>query len=146
MQSYTIVLFGAVALFVVIGVLSTFTRGTSIYDNIGQGGFALDSEVADDGLAGAPGADPEREREIRQLVQARSDRRVRRGEAPLDIDAEVAKLAASAGGAHRNDPTLAGEVRQLVVARNERRARQGLDPLDVEDEVQRTLRELDPDH
>jgi hypothetical protein len=77
------------------------------------------------------------------MLQARSERRVGRGEAPLDIDAEVARLLAPANpSAH--DPGLTGEVRQLVIARNERRARQGLEPLDVEAEVERTLAELDP--
>ena len=88
----------------------------------------------------------EREAEIRQLLTARSERLVRRGEAPLDIDAELARI--DGGGrdpsAGSHDPALAEEVRQLVRARNERRTRQGLDTLDVEAEVQRTLSELSP--
>jgi hypothetical protein len=35
------------------------------------------------------GADPELEREVRELVIARNARRARRGEAPLDVEAEV---------------------------------------------------------
>lgn len=147
MQSYTLVVFGAVGLFIVIGVLSTFTRGNSLYDQIGRGGLSLEGDGGGGDELAAPGAsagaDPEREREIRQMLQARSDRAVRRGEAPLDVDAELARLAGTAGAAGR-DPALAGEVRQLVIARNERRLRQGLQPLDVEDEVRRTLAELDP--
>jgi len=79
------------------------------------------------------------------MLQARSERRVRRGEPALDIDAEVAALMApgpSVAPAH--DEGIAEEVLQLVVARNERRERQGLEPLDVESEVQRTLAELNP--
>jgi hypothetical protein len=69
---------------------------------------------------------------------------VSRGEEPLDIDAEVARLLADARGAGEHDPALVTEVRQLVQARNERRLRQGLEPLDVEAEITRTLDELDP--
>lgn len=87
----------------------------------------------------------ERETEIRQMLQARSARRVGRGEEPLDVDAEVAALLAeqpAAPSAH--DAGIAEEVLQLVVARNERRERQGLEPLDIEAEVARTLAELSP--
>ena len=79
------------------------------------------------------------------MLGARSERLVRGGQAPLDIDAEVARLLAPAAGAPSSrDAALVEEVRQLVVARNERRVRQGLEPLDVDGEVSRTLQELDP--
>ena len=68
----------------------------------------------------------------------------RRGEPALDIDAEVAKLAAAPAARAPRDEGIADEVRQLVVARNERRERQGLEPLDVQAEVTRTLAELGP--
>jgi predicted P-loop ATPase len=71
------------------------------------------------------------------MVQARSDRRVRRGETALDVDEEVAKLLRP-----QVDPGLREEVRQLVVARNERRLRQGKEPLDVEAEIDRQLKDL----
>jgi hypothetical protein len=74
----------------------------------------------------------------------RSARCVRRGGAPLDIEAELARLLAPAPAAAGKDPGLTEEVRQLVVARNERRVRQGKEPLDVDSEVQRTLQELGP--
>jgi hypothetical protein len=77
------------------------------------------------------------------MLQARSERLVRRGEPALDIDAEVARLTA-VQPASTHDPGIAEEVLQLVVARNERRERQGLEPLDIEAEVARTLAELDP--
>ena len=77
------------------------------------------------------------------MLGARSERLVRRGEPALDIEAEVAKLLAPAGGSSEREPALVEEVRQLVVAHNERRVRQGLDPLDVDAEVERTLAELD---
>jgi hypothetical protein len=81
----------------------------------------------------------EQAEEIRQMIQARSDRREARGEPPLDVDAEVAALLRPPGG---EDAELREEVRQLVIARNERRARRGEEPLDVEAEVERQLRDL----
>jgi hypothetical protein len=146
------VLFGSIVLFVVVGVLSMLTR-RSLHDQIGQDGvFTGESRSR---LPSSPFSVPdtprpydniEREAEIRQLLTARSERLVRRGEAPLDIDAELARI--DGGGqdpdAGSHDPALAEEVRQLVRARNERRARQGLDTLDVEAEVRRTLAELSP--
>jgi hypothetical protein len=86
----------------------------------------------------------EQEEEVRQMLTARSDRLVRRGEPALDVDAEVARLLAPPSTAGGHDAGLVEEVRQLVVARNERRLRQGLEPLDVEDQVAQTLAELDP--
>jgi hypothetical protein len=74
------------------------------------------------------------------MLEAKSARREARGEAPLDVDAEVARLTAPSAD---SDPALREEVRQLVVARNERRLRQGKEPLDVDAEVERQLRELD---
>jgi hypothetical protein len=86
-----------------------------------------------------PSSGPEVQEEIRQMLEAKSDRRVARGEPELDVDAELAALTREAGGA---DAGLRDEVRQLVVARNERRQRQGKPPLDVEAEVERQLRDL----
>jgi hypothetical protein len=164
MQSaFPIVLFGAIGLFVVVGALSMLTRSSNLHDQIGQGGLFLGDEHFGAGALpepdgpeefGGPESRAERELEIRQMLTARSDRLVRQGHPPLDIDAELAKLEWSghpgahgpgdAGAAGSGDAALAAEVRQLVLARNERRARQGLDALDIEAEVQRTLAELDP--
>jgi hypothetical protein len=145
------VLFGSIVLFVLVGVLSMLTR-RSLHDQIGQDGmFTGESHSRLPSSLGVPDAplpydNIEREAEIRQLLTARSERLVRRGEAPLDIDAELARI--DGGGrdpsAGPHDPALAEEVRQLVRARNERLARQGLATLDVEAEVQRTLGELSP--
>ena len=73
------------------------------------------------------------------MIQARSDRGEARGEAPLDVDAEVAALLRPQA---TEDAQLRDEVRQLVIARNERRMRRGEEPLDVETEVDRQLRDL----
>jgi hypothetical protein len=144
------VVFGSVGLFLVVGLLSMLTRN-NLYDQIGAGGFSTDEhhghgrwEPAPD----SPAAQAEREQEIRQMLQARSERQVRQGQEPIDIDVELARLTnpdrrnPSTGAAADGDSGLNIEVRQLVVARNERRVRRGLEPLDVEAEIQRTLREL----
>ncbi len=81
--------------------------------------------------------------EIRQLIQARSDRRVRQGLEPLDVDGEIERLLAAERGPGQHDPAVIEEIRQLAVARNARRERRGEAPLDVDDEVRRTLQELD---
>jgi hypothetical protein len=85
----------------------------------------------------AAGSDAERDEEIRQMLDARNARRERRGEPPLDVDAELAALARPAP-----DPGLREEVRQLVVASNHRRVRAGKAPLDVEAELERRIRDL----
>jgi hypothetical protein len=142
------VVFGTVAFSVVMSVLFLLTRGSdSMYDEIGKGGLSKESDYSGVGAAQSrpvdtPAARSEQEQEVRQMLRARSDRRVQRGEPALDIDAEVAKLLGDANRAKERDPALVAEVRQLVEARNERRLRQGKEALDVEAEVARTLDEL----
>ncbi len=111
----------------------------------GQFGVEFDSDLhqrVSDGPR--TGSGPAREAEIRQMLEAKAYRQRARGETPLDVEAELAKLLAEqpppSSGA---DPGLAEEVRQLVMARNERRMRQGEEPLDVDEEVERQLRELE---
>jgi hypothetical protein len=142
----SLVVFGAVAFALLISLLLMLTRGSeNMYDYIGRGGLTSGGE------GGAPAPPPdspatraEQEEEIRQMLRARSERQVRRGEPALDIDAELARLLAPPASGTGHDAGIVEEVRQLVVARNERRVRQGLDPLDLDDEVARTLQELDP--
>ncbi|HEY7933356.1 MAG TPA: hypothetical protein VID48_05970 [Solirubrobacteraceae bacterium] len=149
MQSaFMIVLFAAIALFVIGGLVSTLGRG-SVYDQIGQGGLSMGERSHEQPASDSSSAHAEREQEIRQMLQARSERRVRQGSEPLDIDAELAALIDSrserpaAASTGFNDAALTDEVRQLVMARNARRERRGEQPLDVESEIARTLTELD---
>jgi hypothetical protein len=143
MEPFTFVVVGAVVLFVLVGV-GSFLAGGSLYDKIGEGGLSTGAPSAP--AASSALAQAERDMEIRQMLQARSDRQVRRGGEAIDIDAEMALLQQPASGASgaRHDAGLTEEVRQLVMARNERRVRSGEEPMDVESEVQRTLEELDP--
>ena len=126
-----------VAALIAVGTLATSGRS---YEQIGRGGLSL--RDGSDRPAGEPvrtgaAAAWERDEEIRQLLEARNERRRRRGLQPVDVEAELRELDRPAA-----DPSLEAEVRALVVARNERRARRGREPLDVEAEVARQLREL----
>jgi hypothetical protein len=142
---FPIIVFGAVAFSIVMSVVFLVSRG-SMYDHIGQGGLTGEDDHSGEAPPPAPDSAAgrsEQEREIRQMLGARSERLVSRGEPALDIDAEVARLLAPPAETTGHAPGLVEEVRQLVVARNERRRRQGEEPLDVEVEVARTLREFD---
>jgi hypothetical protein len=135
-----------------------FGGAFGVLDQLGRGGLALD-DAPRPRPGGGSGPRPggaldraEREAEIRQLVQARHDRRAARGERSFDVEAEVERLLAlgpegdpdaAPGEQERLDAELRVEVRQLVIARNERRQARGEAPLDVEDEVERQLRGLE---
>jgi hypothetical protein len=129
-----------------LGALVFALGAGNALQRIGKGQFALEQDFpqSSGGPVHAVSAEV-REEEIRQMVQARSDRGVARGRAALDVDAEVERLLAAdfGGGGLGGDRALREEVRQLVVARNERRQRQGKKPLDVESEIERQLRELE---
>jgi hypothetical protein len=147
-SAFPIVVFAAVALSVVMSLVFLFSRG-SLYDQIGDTGLAREHDPAAELPPPPPGSAAdlaEQELEIRQMLRARSERMVGRGEPALDIDAEVARLLGPAGASTTptRDVSIEREVRQLVGARNERRVRQGLEPLDVDAEVERTLSELAP--
>lgn len=124
-----------------------FARSGRGYAEIGRGRFAVDFDESDE--------DP-REDEVRQLVEAKAYRQARRGEQPVDIEAEIERLLDPAaretdepedtdGQPPEPAPEPAGiraEIRQVVVARNEARERRGEPPLDVEAEVERMLEEF----
>jgi hypothetical protein len=132
-----------VAIVAGIAAIASYIGSGNIYKTIGKGQFALDhDEQAPGPKPGSAAAIAEQVEEVRQMIQARSDRREARGESPLDVDAEVeALLHPHAAG---DDAELREEVRQLVIARNERRLRHGEESLDVEAEVERRMRDLGP--
>jgi hypothetical protein len=118
------------------------------WDSLGRGPFAMLDERPARSRPGAPpvAVDPAiQAAEVRQMLEAKSERRARRGEAPIDVEAETERLLAEPTTAPRGDAMdeeLRAEVRQLVIVRNERRRRQGLDPLDVRAETERALADL----
>jgi hypothetical protein len=101
------------------------------WEDYGKGRFVMDRDSQPD-----PAAVAERDTEIRQLLEARNERRARRGEPPIDVEDELARLTTPAPAI---DPALREEIRQLVVARNHRRVRAGKPPLDVEAEIEREI-------
>jgi hypothetical protein len=108
-----------------------------IYSGLGrEGGLDMTREPP------AQASRAEVDEEIRQMLEAKSARRRARGEAGLDVEAELAELRRTPAA---GDPALREEIRQLVVARNERRVRQGKEPLDVEAEIDRQLHALGGD-
>ena len=137
-EAFGVVIFAVVAIACVVAVI-TLVISRKAYDDIGRGAFAMRDDAP--GPAAPPPASAaavrERDDEIRQLLAARNERRSRKGEAPLDVEAELKRLTGPVV-----DAGLRDEVRQLVIARNDRRQRAGKEPLDVEAEVERQLRDL----
>ncbi len=127
---------------VVAGVVAllTLARSGQAWSELGRNGMVMDRDRPSAPThASAPVSAAEREAEIRAMLEALAARRAKRGEPPLDVEAELARLAPPAPSA---DPELVEEVRVLVEMRNRRRIRAGEPPLDVEAEVQRQLRTL----
>jgi hypothetical protein len=135
-----------IVVFVALPVAAiAFAGAGAALRQIGKGQFAIEQDMPE-GSASSPGpvSGEVREAEIRQLVEAKAYRQQARGEAPVDVEAEVLRLLEDQPGPSSGaDAELREEVRQLVVAGNERRARRGEEPLDVGAEVERQLRELE---
>jgi len=135
-EAFGIVLFVVVAVGIVAAGIAITGTG-DLYKQIGRGGLSLDRESDHRRPAASAASRAEVDAEVRQMIEARNARRIARGEEPLDVEAEIARLSAPAV-----DPSLESEIRALVIARNERRERQGKPPLDVEAEVRRQIDEL----
>jgi hypothetical protein len=120
-----------------LGLLAAFASliaSGKAWEEYSKDRLVMDGDTARGPRPGSPAATLERETEIRQLLEARNLRRARRGEAPIDVETEFARLTAP-----QIDPELRAEIRDLVVARNHRRARAGKPLLDVEAEVEREI-------
>jgi hypothetical protein len=124
---------GASALVALVALIAS--RKT--WDEYGKNRLVLDSELPRKPGAGSAASILERDTEIREMLAARNALRVRRGEAPLDIEQELARLTAP-----NIDAELREEIRDLVIARNHRRARAGKPPLDVDAEIEREIASL----
>jgi hypothetical protein len=133
-STFNIVIWVVCILAVVVALGALIVSGKT-WEEFGKGRFVMDRDQPRPG--GSPAGLAERDDEIRQLLEARNARRARRGEAPVDVEEELARLTAPAV-----DPELREEIRQLVVARNHRRVRAGKPPLDVEAEIEREIAAL----
>ncbi|HKT84332.1 MAG TPA: hypothetical protein VJQ84_10895 [Solirubrobacterales bacterium] len=135
----------AITLFILPLAAFWFIRSGAAWESIGKGRFGVMQSMPPPRLAQpSPEIDLAiQAAEARQMLEAKSYRRLQRGEEPLDVEAEVAALLdteLSAPGKKRGlDEKLRSEVRELVIARNERRMRRGEEPLDVETEVERQV-------
>src|SRR5262249_18892362 len=136
----------AITLLVLPVAAFTFARSGAAWKEIGKGRFGVMHSMAPPRMAQpSPEIDLAiQAAEARQMLEAKSYRRLRRGEAPLDVEAEMTALLdseRSSGGKGKRDldQKLRAEVRQLVIARNERRMRAGKEPLEVEVEVERQV-------
>jgi len=126
-----------VCILAAIGAFAALVSGRTTWKDYGKGGLSLDRDTPAGPAAGSAAANHERDVEIREMLEARNARRARRGEPPLDVDQELARLTAP-----MIDPQLRGEIRDLVIARNKRRERLGKPPLDVEAEIEREIADL----
>jgi hypothetical protein len=117
-----------------LGALVALFAGRKAWDEYGKSRLLLDSDVVHKPAAGSAGALRERDAEIREMLEARNARRLRRGEPAIDVEQELARLTAP-----QIDAGLRDEIRDLVIARNHRRVRAGKEPLDVEAEIQREI-------
>ncbi|HWD63647.1 MAG TPA: hypothetical protein VG405_00610 [Solirubrobacteraceae bacterium] len=142
--AFTYVIWVVAGVGILIAVVAAASSG-KVWEEIGRDRLVRDTERSSntDGRSGGLSAAglAERDIEIRQMLQARNDRRARRGEAALDVESELQRLTAPAV-----DDELRDEIRHLVVARNHRRVRRGEPPLDVESEVERRVAELGSDY
>ncbi|HEY2770161.1 MAG TPA: hypothetical protein VGI87_06320 [Solirubrobacteraceae bacterium] len=133
----------ATVLWIVCGVallvaLAALVTARHTWEDYGRHHMVLDRDApARTPSAGSAAALVERDIEIRQMLEARNARRARRGEPPLDVEAEFRRLTAP-----QIDAELRSEIRDLVIARNHRRTRRGQPPLDVEAEVEREISTL----
>ncbi len=90
---FVVVVFGAVA------AVISFFGSSKLYGQIGRGAMSLNENMEDppkrstDSRSAAV-VSAERDDEVRQLLTARNERRSRRGETPLDVEAEVARQLA----------------------------------------------------
>ena len=120
----------------VVGAIAGLLLNRRTWDEYSRAHLVRDSEGGRPAVA-ASSATVERDEEIRQMLEARNARRRRRGEPPVDIESEIARLTPPT-----IDAELRAEIRDMVVARNHRRARRGEPALDVEAEIEREIAEL----
>jgi hypothetical protein len=123
----------------------SFIRSGPAWEEIGKGRFGVMHSMPAPRIAqpAQPLDKAAQAAEARQMLEAKSYRRLQRGEPPLDIEAEMTLLLDIGPGASSGkedlDEKLRAEVRELVIARNERRMRAGKEPLDVDAEVERQV-------
>jgi hypothetical protein len=136
--AFGIVLWVVCGLSLLAAVAALLVSGKT-WEELGKDRLMMDRDSPREPKAGSAAALLERDTEIRQLLEARNARRLRRGEDPVDVEQELRRLTSPAPAI---DAGLREEIRDLVIARNHRRARAGKPPLDVEAEIEREIAKL----
>ena len=133
----------AFTLFVLPAIASSTVDLGPTWESSGRGRLALEPMLSGGSLLLNPPIPPVdralQTTETRQLLEAKSYRRLQRGEPALDIEAELTRLLDSQNSKPSLDEKLRAEVRVLVNAHNERLMRKGQEPLNVEKEIERQL-------
>jgi len=76
-----------------------FARSGKAWRGIGRGPYAIDPDLPPRSVRppASPVSQATREAEVRQMLQAKSYRRERRGEAPIDVQRETERRLAEVG-------------------------------------------------
>ena len=91
---------GSVLIAITLAVLPiaavSFARSGQAWRSIGRGPYAIDPDLPPRSVRPMPSpvSQATKEAEVRQMVEAKSYRHARRGEAPLDVEAEVERRMA----------------------------------------------------
>jgi hypothetical protein len=117
--------------------LAAMASSGKTWEEHGKDRLLMDHDRSAGSRPDSGGTAQERDEEIRQMLEAKNARRIRRGEEPVDVEQELRRLVKP-----DIDPELRKEIRDLVVARNYRRTRAGKPPLDVDAEVEREISRL----
>ena len=117
--------------------LAAMASSGKTWEEHGKDRMLMDRDASAGPQPDLGGTPQERDKEIRQMLEAKNARAIRRGEQPVDVEQELRRLTKP-----QIDPELRKEIRDLVVARNYRRARAGKPPLDVDAEVEREISRL----
>lgn len=117
--------------------LAAMVSSGKTWEEHGRDHLLMDRDTTTGPRSEAHGSAQERDEEIRQMLEAKNARRIRRGEEPINVEQELRRLTKP-----QIDPELRKEIRDLVVARNYRRSRAGKPPLDVEAEIEREISRL----
>jgi hypothetical protein len=98
-DAFPLVIIGVSLIAIVVAVVASLASG-GLYERIGRGGLSMDrDDMTRPGPApGSPAAKAEADEEIRQLVIARNERRLRQGKEPVDVEAEVERQLRDLGG------------------------------------------------
>jgi len=86
----------AITLVVLPIAAASFARSAQAWRSIGRGPYAIDPDLPPRSVRpmASPVSQATREAEVRQMLRAKSYRRERRGEEPLDVEAEAERRVA----------------------------------------------------